>query len=324
MLNVVVILLTLFTCIDGEANMANALLPLARTDVLDSSSNSSMMVDRLIADPKLFVSQMASADPEGIRTVVGMLQLLIQTGTTAINKFERDVTVAKDDKDAKIMIHDDLSSLVENLTKTEEDLVAETGVVTATLVTKTEEKRVADLDRTAAVTHHTSMVAERDANVPDLTSENIALSSAVSILEGLLETMIFSEARPALLGDSCGGWRESTCGGVFYAAMVSNIWNTTFNYGCPDGFRWITSDQFTENIAQSSTCQDVKTRMSKTYYSLCGWQRSWFGGVKRHYFRFSDSTLKNGYSVGNDSKDNVGVRVNKGAINFAGIVCSAE
>jgi len=171
-MNAAVFLMTLFHCIDGRVNMANALLPLALADESHSSYNSSLMVERIIADPKLFVSQMASADPQVIRNVIGMLQQFFQTGTTAVTKFETDVTNAEAVADAKIKIHDDLSTAVEELTKT--------------LATKMVEKRSAGADKTNAVAHHTSMVAERDANVPDLSTENRGIRSAISLLEGLL------------------------------------------------------------------------------------------------------------------------------------------
>jgi len=59
MLNVAVILLTLFNCIYGEVNLANALSPIARTDVLHSSSNSSMIVQRIIADQSAYTLEEA-------------------------------------------------------------------------------------------------------------------------------------------------------------------------------------------------------------------------------------------------------------------------
>lgn len=177
MFNAIVILLILSNCIDGKVNVPNALLPLAPT------GDSSMLVQRIIADPKLFVSELASADPQIISQVIGMLRLLLQTGTDTASKFERDVTEAKADEDAKIKLHDDLTTLVEDLTA---EKILVTANFTATITSKTEEKRLASEEKKAAVNHHTAMVTERDANVPDLTTANTAISSAISLLEALL------------------------------------------------------------------------------------------------------------------------------------------
>lgn len=211
MLNAVVILVVLLNCIDGKDNAAKALLPLAPT------SDSSILVQRIIADPKLFVSEMASADPQIIRSVVGMLQLLVQTDTTAINKFETDVTNAKTDEDDKIKSHDDLTTLVADLIE-EKRLV--TINLTAIIAAKTEEQRVAGEEKTAAVNHHTSMVTERDTNVPDLNTATTAISSAISLLEGLLPArdagIPFTPSAnvnvsvPGQLLATAGGWAVGT------------------------------------------------------------------------------------------------------------------
>jgi len=103
--------------------------------------------------------------------------------------------------------------------------------------------------------------------------------------------------------------------------MVSTTWNTTFNYRCPDGFRWITSDEYTENYEQSSTCNTAEHH----YYSQCGWNGYTYAGVsQRHCFRFSDSTLTNGLYTHAGHKDGYIVGSHKALSSFAGIVCSAE
>jgi len=82
--------------------------------------------------------------------------------------------------------HDDLGILVDDLVEEKRLAVLVVQNLTTTIETKTEEKDTAGDDRTTAQDRHALLKAERDANVPMLTTENAALSSAISLLQQLL------------------------------------------------------------------------------------------------------------------------------------------
>jgi len=171
MLNAAVILLTLFNCATGEMDVANALLP---TSVSHSSSitNASMLMQKIIADPNVFISELASTNPTTIRNVVAILEGLLLTGTTSKTKFETDLSDAESARSSKQLTKNALTIEVENLS--------------STLATKTEEKRVAGLEVQTAEERKALMKAEVDANIPMLTTEITALTSVISLLRDLI------------------------------------------------------------------------------------------------------------------------------------------
>jgi len=175
-----VILLFLFNCADGHVNEASVLLPLAVAHVSSSLhiANSSQLMQRITADPKVFVSELASADPTVILTVIAMLEQLIAEGNTAKDGFERNVDDAETDKDAKTISHDNLVAIVTELTslinKSQEDKIV--------AVRNADEAGEA---KQAAIDHLTAMMAVRNENLPILASEKASLEDIIEILQGI-------------------------------------------------------------------------------------------------------------------------------------------
>jgi len=178
--------------------VANALVPLT-TDVVHSSllTNASLLMQRIVADPEVFVSELASADPIALRQVIAILDGLLSTGTASATKFKDDATNANLVLQAAIETHDDLSTLVDTLVEDKRlALLEEKRVVdlhaaiivnlTTTIGTKEGEKAVAGNAKTVAEASHALLKAERDANVPMLTTENAALTDAISLIRQLL------------------------------------------------------------------------------------------------------------------------------------------
>ena len=115
--------------------------------------------------------------------------------------------------------------------------------------------------------------------------------------------------------DDCGGFRQSTWDTrVRFAVGKSNKWDKTFNYTCPAGYHW-------------GTTQEVKPWLNgpntgnRTYYDQCGWLGYSWKGKTRHYFRFKDSaTQQNSYKhAGN--YDPYQIEYSAALTEFAGIVC---
>lgn len=171
MFHAIVLLLTLFTCINGEINSPKALIPLARSDAQQSASS---LIHKIMNDPKVFVSELASADPQVVRNVIALLEGLVATATTQIGTFQKDVSDALTDKNTKTIKHDDLDDEVTTLT--------------SSLAAKTIDLATAVTEKKAAETHYTAMVSVRDANVGTLETENKAIGDAVSLLRGLFPT----------------------------------------------------------------------------------------------------------------------------------------
>merc|ERR1711981_605056 len=97
-------------------------------------------------------------------------------------------------------------------------------------------------------------------------------------------------ADPPLLDDECGGFRESSCGGVYFAAMQGTSWDPNYDYKCPDGYVWMTADEFNQNKAESTTC-----RATFVYAYQCGFSRYDYpaGTWQGYVWRFADHATNN-------------------------------
>jgi len=124
---------------------------------------------------------------------------------------------------------------------------------------------------------------------------------------------------PPLLEDFCGGLRESTCGGIYYAVMGTGIWEPDYDYQCPPGYVWITTTEFTQQQGESTTC-----KQEFTYHDKCGWNGYTWGGVERNYFRFEDSDMNNGWGLHVGTYDDQPPNQPKVTTAFAGIICAQE
>jgi len=296
---------------DLAAAPANAMtndLPVAPVRILDIV-NSTSMIGNLMTNPHALVSLMANEDPGKIDEVVLILKGLIGVSETGIASFNKDESDAEQEKLAAAGIHEDLVSSVTNLTNW--------------LASETTERNTAKMSYDNAFQVHAQKETLKNREVPALERSNQAIEDAIALLEELKQLRVAANVGPPpeLLGDNCGGFRESTCGDVFFAAMVSTTWNTTFNYRCPDDFRWITSDEYTESVGQSSSCTNTFI-----YHGQCGWNRYIWGGEARNWFRFSDSTVANGLSLHAGEYDSSAIRTGDSTVanGFAGIVCMAE
>jgi len=136
---------------------------------------------------------------------------------------------------------------------------------------------------------------------------------------GMCEGEAPSAPNPPLLGDSCGGLRESTCGGIYYAVMGTGTWNPDYDYQCPPGYVWITTTEFTQLQGESTTCQQ-----EFTYHDKCGWNGYTWGGVDRSYFRFEDSDMNNGWGLHVGTYDSEPPNQPITTTEFAGIICAQE
>jgi len=129
---------------------------------------------------------------------------------------------------------------------------------------------------------------------------------------------------PHLLDDACDGLRASTCGdGVYFAAMGNSWWDPDYDYKCPEGFTWMTSEQYRTKTDASTTCI-TGPQEGMSYHDQCGWNGYYHGGVERSYFRFADSTRDNPVALhaGNPDRQNI---VKFGPTEeFAGIVCDGS
>eukprot|EP00493_Phyllostaurus_siculus_P021395 UN21722 len=122
--------------------------------------------------------------------------------------------------------------------------------------------------------------------------------------------------------DTCGGIRESTCGGIFYVPDYSTddaTWDPDYDYQCPSGYVWMTSTEYTTRQGESTTCED-----EKAYHDQCGWSGYDCDLIHRRYFRFKDSDATNGWSAHSGNQDNTAVTVDKVLTQFAGLVCAKD
>jgi len=126
-----------------------------------------------------------------------------------------------------------------------------------------------------------------------------------------------SSANPPLVDDNCGGIRESTCGGIFYAVMGDGNWDPNYDYRCPSGYVWMSSTEYTTRQGESATCQS-----ESAYYNQCGWAGYEFNSIARNYFRFEDSDTSNGWSAHSGNEDNIAVTTDRVLTQFAGLVCA--
>ncbi|XP_062504646.1 roundabout homolog 1-like [Corticium candelabrum] len=119
-----------------------------------------------------------------------------------------------------------------------------------------------------------------------------------------------------LKSDNCNGFRRSTHdNSVYYAVSMSNKWNTSKEYDCPNGYHWACTEEgkriFTGSRRYSYTY---------TYHSQCGWNSYAFQGVERYYFRFRDSLSTNAYKHAGEY-DYYNLQYSSDTNSFAGIVC---
>ena len=125
--------------------------------------------------------------------------------------------------------------------------------------------------------------------------------------------------------DNCGGFRQSLWDPrVYYAVAKQNVWNKSFAYKCPTGFKWMSYDE-ANSIFTGTNNTTIKAR---TYYSQCGWNGYDWHNLSRQIFRFSDST-----STAAPAKDRYKhayygeeyqTQTSTSTANFAGIVCLKE
>jgi len=325
----VIIITSIITCIYGVASLpvlvpvnaktndlpaapVNAVtnhLPVAPVTALEIVNNPSM-IGSLMTNPQALVSLMVNEDPGKISEVVLILKGLIEASETDIASFNKNESDAEQEKLAAAGIH--------------EDLVRSVTIMTTGLASATTERNIAKINYDNAFQFHAQKENLKNREVPALERSNQALEDAIVLLEELKQLRVVANGpRPALIGDSCGGFRESTCGDFFFAAMVGNIWNATFDYRCPDGFRWITSDEYLTSwsLHRSSSCTT-----ERRYKNQCGWSGyDWppQGGKSRICFRFSDSTLANYFCLHADYPDSTG-GISSSQDHFAGIMCMAE
>merc|ERR1719204_23518 len=129
---------------------------------------------------------------------------------------------------------------------------------------------------------------------------------------------------PPLQEDSCDGFRESTCGGIYFAAMKNTHgnWNPEYDYKCPSGYSWMTKSEYVEKKSASATCSSSKY----VYFQECGWnQYIIINGVNMNYFRFKDTNMENhAWAVHAGAFDNQEVQDAKILTHFAGIICGQE
>ena len=115
--------------------------------------------------------------------------------------------------------------------------------------------------------------------------------------------------------DACGGFRMSTWDTrVRFAVAKDNKWDKTFNYTCPSGYHWATTEEVRPWFNGPNTGV-------YTYYDQCGWQGYYWGGKYRRTFRFKDSAQKNGSYKHAGNYDPYTIQNDNGTTEFAGIVC---
>ena len=115
--------------------------------------------------------------------------------------------------------------------------------------------------------------------------------------------------------DECGGFRRSTWDTrVRFAVAKDNKWDKTYNYTCPAGYHWAT----TQEVAgwfNGPNSGDY------TYENQCGWQGDWWGGKRRYYFRLKDSATQGGAYKDVRNRDAYTLQYGNTTSDFAGIVC---
>ena len=115
--------------------------------------------------------------------------------------------------------------------------------------------------------------------------------------------------------DDCGGFRQSTWDTrVRYAVAKDNKWDKTYNYTCPAGYHWATTEEVRPWFNGPNTGV-------YTYHDQCGWQAYYWGGKRRYFFRFKDSHLKNGSEKHAGNYDPYTIQNDNSINDFAGIVC---
>jgi len=128
-------------------------------------------------------------------------------------------------------------------------------------------------------------------------------------------------SNPILLADECDGWRHSTCGGLWFAAMESGVWNKNYQYKCPNGFRWATTLEVISQISSSKKCTSTSQ-----YANKCGWNglkydESFLINIEREMFRARDSVSTHYYRSASDGDNSQVEFQSDSASRFAGILC---
>ena len=115
--------------------------------------------------------------------------------------------------------------------------------------------------------------------------------------------------------DQCGGFRQSSWDTrVRFAVAKDNVWNKDFNYTCPAGYHWATTDEVRNWFNGPNTGNYV-------YHNQCGWNAYIWNGKTRYYFRFKDSVAKQNSYKHSGNYDPYTLQYD-GTLNyFAGIVC---
>jgi ELWxxDGT repeat protein len=148
--------------------------------------------------------------------------------------------------------------------------------------------------------------------------------------------------------DECDSMRRSSFDpDIAFVVSSSNEWQPGKTYDCPQGWRWMDSEEalrtFTgRNYGPSQggrdesalkKRKDMATNEERVYYGQCGWDAWTYGNVQREHFRFSDSHVTGLYKAASspDSR-RPDVDLTKGGwqgielktSRFAGIVCVAD
>lgn len=115
--------------------------------------------------------------------------------------------------------------------------------------------------------------------------------------------------------DNCGGFRQSTWDSrVRFAVAKDNIWDKDFEYTCPAGYHWATTEEAQWMFNGPNTGV-------YTYHNQCGWDGYWYNGKYRDHFRFKDS-ITNQYAYKHAGNyDPYTIQNSDYTTHFAGIVC---
>ena len=84
-----------------------------------------------------------------------------------------------------------------------------------------------------------------------------------------------------LVEDSCGGIRESSCGGIWYVAMGNGQFDQNGIYECPVGYKRATKNEIQNKLDNMSSFCD---NSQYVYRGMCGWDGYKFEEISRIFF----------------------------------------
>jgi len=136
------------------------------------------------------------------------------------------------------------------------------------------------------------------------TEHNAPENCGIDLMPGWMDT-----------SDLCGGFRQSSWDTrIWYAVAKDNKWEPDFEYTCPPGFHWASSDE----VGEWFNGPDMGAYV---YHDQCGWSDYVWDGKTRKHFRFSDSKTHQGVYKHAGHRDPYTVQYDTTTLNFAGIVC---